>query len=136
MSPVLEIFSEHGLAEHDRGPQDYIRHSNGGRWTRNTMRSALKRGFRVGVIASSDDHAGYPGAYGEGMVGIYAKELTIVGSYVNPHTFTRASALLNAGVIRAADLEIKHFPLDGVHEAFAALREGRTLKSIIHPGSH
>ncbi len=67
---------------------------------------------------------------------VYAKELTIVGSYVNPHTFTRAAAFLNAGVIRAADLEIKHFPLDGVHEAFAALREGRTLKSIIHPGSH
>lgn len=67
---------------------------------------------------------------------VYAKELTIVGSYVNPHTFTRAAALLHAGAIRATDLEIRHFPLDGVHEAFAALREGRTLKSIIHPGSH
>jgi hypothetical protein len=76
VSPVLEIYSEHGLAERDRGPQDYIRHSIGGRWTRNTLREALKKGFRVGVIASSDDHLGYPGAYGEGMVGIYAKELS------------------------------------------------------------
>ena len=76
VSPVLEIFSEHGLAEWDRGPHDYIRHSNGPRWTRNTLQAALKRGFRVGIIASSDDHFGYPGAYGEGIVGLYAKDLT------------------------------------------------------------
>jgi hypothetical protein len=76
VSPVLEIYSEHGLAERDRGPQDYIRHSNGGRWSRNTLRAALKKGFRVGVIASSDDHLGYPGAYGEGIAGIYAKDLS------------------------------------------------------------
>ena len=76
VSPVLEIYSEHGLAERDRGPQDYITHSNGGRWTRNTLRAALKKGFKVGVIASSDDHLGYPGAWGEGMAGIYAKDLS------------------------------------------------------------
>jgi hypothetical protein len=76
VSPALEIFSEHGLAEFDRGPSNYIRHSNGGRWTRNTLQAALKKGFRVGIIASSDDHLGYPGAYGEGLAGIYAKDLT------------------------------------------------------------
>ena len=65
---------------------------------------------------------------------IYAKELTIVGSYVNPHTFTRAAALLRAKAVKASDLEIRHFPLDGVHEAFSTLREGMTLKSIIQPG--
>jgi Zn-dependent alcohol dehydrogenase len=54
---------------------------------------------------------------------------------VNPHTFTRAAVLLNSGVIKTEDLMIGHFPLDGVHEAFAALREGKTLKSIIHPSS-
>ena len=76
LSPVLEIYSEHGLSEWDRGPHDYIRHSIGGRWTRNTLREALRRGFRTGVIASSDDHLGYPGAYGEGLVGVYAKDLS------------------------------------------------------------
>lgn len=76
VSPALEIYSEHGLAEFDRGPRDYITHSNGGRWTRNTLQAALKRGFRMGIIASSDDHLGFPGAYGEGVAGIYAKELT------------------------------------------------------------
>ncbi len=76
VSPALEIFSEHGLSEYDRGPGDYIRHSNGPRWSRNTLRAALDRGFHVGVIAGSDDHFGYPGAYGEGLVGLYARELS------------------------------------------------------------
>jgi Zn-dependent alcohol dehydrogenase len=31
-------------------------------------------------------------------------------------------------------LMVKDFPLDGVHEAFEALREGTTLKSIVRPG--
>ncbi len=65
---------------------------------------------------------------------VYFKELTIVGSYVNPHTFTRAAALLNTGKVRTDELMIQQFPLDGVHEAFDALREGKTLKSIIRPG--
>ena len=76
VSPALEIFSEHGLSEWDRGAGDFIRHSNGPRWSRNTLRAALDRGFKVGVIASSDDHFGHPGAYGEGLVGIYAKDLS------------------------------------------------------------
>ncbi len=76
LSPVLEIYSEHGLSEHDRAGQDFIRHSNGGRWTRNTLHAALQRGFRVGVIASSDNHLGFPGAYGEGLAGIYARDLS------------------------------------------------------------
>jgi hypothetical protein len=75
VSPVVEIYSEHGLAESDRGPHDYIRHSNGPRWTKNTLATILARGLRVGVIASSDDHMGYPGAYGEGLIGAYASGL-------------------------------------------------------------
>jgi 2-desacetyl-2-hydroxyethyl bacteriochlorophyllide A dehydrogenase len=66
---------------------------------------------------------------------VYFKELTIVGSYVNPHTFTRAAALLRSGAVRADKLMIRRFPLDGVHDAFTALQDGTTLKSIIMPGS-
>lgn len=76
VSPVLEIFSEHGLSEHDRAGRPFIRHSNGPRWSRNTLQRALDRGFRAGVIASSDDHLGYPGAYGEGLAGVFAEELS------------------------------------------------------------
>jgi hypothetical protein len=76
VSPVMEIYSEHGLGESDRGPFEYISHSNGPRWTRNTAQTALGRGIRMGFIASSDDHLGYPGAYGEGVAGIWAADLS------------------------------------------------------------
>jgi threonine dehydrogenase-like Zn-dependent dehydrogenase len=66
---------------------------------------------------------------------VYFKELTIVGSYVNPHTFTQAAALLHAGVVRLPERMVRHFPLDGVQDAFNALREGTTMKSIITPHS-
>lgn len=64
---------------------------------------------------------------------VYFKELTIVGSYVNPHTFSRAIALLRSGMVRVEDFPITRFPLDGVHEALRYHREGLTLKSIIIP---
>jgi threonine dehydrogenase-like Zn-dependent dehydrogenase len=64
---------------------------------------------------------------------VYFKELTIVGSYVNPHTFSRAIALLRSGSVRVEDFPITRFPLDGVHEALRYHREGLTLKSIIIP---
>jgi hypothetical protein len=76
VSPVLEIYSEWGCAESDRSPYPYIRHSEAGRWTRNTLQSLLAQGYRMGVIASTDDHLGYPGAYREGLAAIQATSLT------------------------------------------------------------
>ena len=75
-SPVVEIFSEHGCTETDRSPFPMIRHSNGGRSTANTIARQLQRGLRFGFVASSDNHRGYPGAYGEGVVGVWAEELS------------------------------------------------------------
>ncbi|HUR59647.1 MAG TPA: DUF3604 domain-containing protein [Opitutaceae bacterium] len=75
VSPVVEIMSEHGCTESDRGPFDYITHSQGGRWTANTIGPHLARGTRFGFVASSDDHLGYPGAYGEGVLGVWADDL-------------------------------------------------------------
>ena len=67
-TPVVEIFSEHGNSEHDRGPFAFFNHSMGGRRTANTVRHALDRGLRFGFVASSDSHSGFPGAYGEGLM--------------------------------------------------------------------
>ena len=74
-SPVVEIFSEHGCTESDRSPQPMIRHSMGGRSTANTIDAQLKKGLRFGFVASSDNHRGYPGAYGEGVLGVWADDL-------------------------------------------------------------
>ena len=75
VSPVVEMMSEHGCTETDHGPFDYITHSQGGRWTRNTVAPRLALGTRFGFVGSSDDHLGYPGAYGEGVLGVWADDL-------------------------------------------------------------
>lgn len=64
---------------------------------------------------------------------VYSRELTIVGSHVNPLTFSRAIALLGSGRVRVDEFPLARFPLSGVHEAFRYHREGLTLKSIILP---
>ena len=76
VSPVVEIFSEHGCTETDRAPYPMLRHSNGGRSTANTIGRQLEKGLKFGFVASSDDHLGYPGAYGEGVVGVWADALS------------------------------------------------------------
>lgn len=75
-TPVVEIFSEHGNSEDDRGPYAMVTHSLGGRETGNTARAALARGLRFGFVGSSDNHAGFPGAYGEGLMAALCRELT------------------------------------------------------------
>lgn len=75
-TPVVEIYSEHGNAEEDRGPRTYFTHSFGGRVSANTAQAALDGGSKFGFVASSDDHRGFPGAYGEGLMGVLAEELT------------------------------------------------------------
>ena len=76
VSPVAEVFSEHGNAESDHSDGRYIRHSMGGRSTKNTLQWLWEHGVKVGVVASTDDHLGYPGAYAEGLVAVYADSLT------------------------------------------------------------
>lgn len=74
--PVVEVYSEHGCTMSDRSPYPMILHSNGGRSTSNTIEYQLKRGLRFGFTAGTDDHFGYPGAYREGVTGVWAKQLT------------------------------------------------------------
>ena len=73
---MVEIYSMHGLSEDDRGPYPMFKGSPGGRETANTVRAALAKGLRFGFTASSDNHAGFPGAYGEGLMGALVEDLT------------------------------------------------------------
>ena len=75
-SPVVEVMSEHGCTMSLTSPHDMIRHSMGGRSSHQTIERQLARGLRFGFVGSSDSHRGYPGAYGEGVVGIWAPELS------------------------------------------------------------
>ncbi len=76
VSPLLEIYSEWGNSESDRAPFPFLRHTEPGRWTRNTLQYALAQGLRFGVIASTDDHLGYPGGWGEGLAAVLAPDLS------------------------------------------------------------
>ncbi len=81
VTPVVELFSEHGCSETDVAPLPYLRHSMSGRSTANTIQPQLAKGLRFGFVASSDDHRGYPGAYGEGVVGVWARDLSSAGLF-------------------------------------------------------
>jgi hypothetical protein len=80
-TPVVEIYSEHGNSEDDRGPYPFFTHSMGGRETTNTARAALEAGLRFGFVGSSDDHAGFPGAYGEGLMAALVGDFTREGIF-------------------------------------------------------
>ena len=75
-SPVVEVFSEHGATETEWGLWPMTGHSMGPASSTQTIRWALEQGLVFGFTASSDDHLGHPGAYGEGLTGILAEELT------------------------------------------------------------
>jgi len=64
---------------------------------------------------------------------VYSKELNIVGSYINPYTFTRAISLLEQRKVRVDKFHFDRFPLDGIHDALARLRKGEAVKSLILP---
>jgi hypothetical protein len=76
VSPLLEMYSEWGNSESDRAPFPFIRHTEPGRWTKNTLQHVLAQGHRFGVVASTDDHLGYPGGWGEGLAAVLAPDLS------------------------------------------------------------
>lgn len=74
-TPFVEMMSRHGLAEHDMGDYNYL-HDMGPRIYEGTVTYGLEQGLKFGFIGSTDQHAGYPGSYGDGRVGVLAKSLS------------------------------------------------------------
>jgi len=88
--PAVEIFSMHGSSEREGGPFPMNLVINGPRASGATMVEGLERGLKFGIIASTDEHIGYPGAYGNGLMAAYAPELTraaIWEALVNRRTY-------------------------------------------------
>jgi hypothetical protein len=75
LSPFVEIYSLHGCSESDLAPYPML-HTMGPRDYESTAEYGLVSGRRFGLAASTDHHAGYPGSYGYGRVGVYARDLT------------------------------------------------------------
>ena len=41
-----------------------------------TIQYGLEQGHKFGIMASTDQHSGYPGSYGDGRIGVLAPSLT------------------------------------------------------------
>lgn len=67
--PFVEMFSRHGLAECDMGDYNYL-HDMGPRIFEGSVQYGLEQGNKFGLMCSTDQHAGYPGSYGDGRIGI------------------------------------------------------------------
>ena len=74
-SPFVEVYSYHGCSISDTSPYPMLREM-GPRSSERTIETGLRRGYKFGISASTDNHYGYPGSYGEGKIAIYASQLT------------------------------------------------------------
>lgn len=74
-TPFVEMYSRHGLAETDQGDYNYL-HDMGPRQWEGTVLYGLEKGHKFGIMGSTDQHAGYPGSYGDGRMCVLAPSLT------------------------------------------------------------
>ena len=75
-SPIVELFSEHGSSERDGGLHPMLGHSSGPGSVAYTAQHGLSIGRRFGFTAGTDNHDGYPGGYGLGLTGVWARQNT------------------------------------------------------------
>lgn len=76
VSPVAEVFSEHACSMESDSCWPMLLHSMGGVEHSQTFIEQLRKGRIMGVCASTDNHYGHPGSYGEGLTGIWAENLS------------------------------------------------------------
>nr|MBC7245356.1 DUF3604 domain-containing protein [Chloroflexota bacterium] len=76
ISPVCEIYSEHGNSFETPSYWGMYAHSMGGSNRSQTVIEQLKIGRIIGFTAGTDNHFGYPGSYAEGLTGVWASQLT------------------------------------------------------------
>ncbi|MCF2662436.1 zinc-dependent alcohol dehydrogenase family protein [Pseudoflavonifractor phocaeensis] len=65
---------------------------------------------------------------------VYQKELTIVGSMINPDTHLRAVELINSGRIQLAPLITHHYPVEQVKEAILMQMSSQSIKVMVGNG--
>ncbi len=76
LSPFVEIYSVHGCSESDEGPIGLRTNPHmGPELSGGTLEDALNRGYRIGIIASGDNHV-WPAVYGNGLMACWATALT------------------------------------------------------------
>ena len=74
-SPFVEIFSLHGCSLNDQSPYPML-HDMGPRDHGSTALEGWDRGFKFGIVGGTDHHGAYPGSWGDGRMGVFARELS------------------------------------------------------------
>ena len=78
LSPFVEIYSLHGSSEEPGGIRPLLTAVAG--WgpgaAGGSVQEGLARGYKLGIMCSSDAHGDHPGAYDLGLIAAYADELT------------------------------------------------------------
>lgn len=67
------------------------------------------------------------------LMDVYRKELTVMGSMINPDTHARATALINIGRLRFDEIITHTFPVDKLAEGIRMQMSDESIKVIIEP---
>ncbi len=81
VSPVIDIFSEHGSTFAADTHLPMRTHSMGGVDRCQTALRQLQDGVIAGFVGSTDNHWGCPGSYAEGLAGVWADSLSREGIF-------------------------------------------------------
>jgi threonine dehydrogenase-like Zn-dependent dehydrogenase len=86
----------------------------------------IKRGGKILVFGVSPQSSRFYMSPNE----IYSKEMSILGSYVNPYTFVRAINIINNKKISLSSFDLKAFALENYKAAFDASQSGEYSKVV------
>ena len=67
------------------------------------------------------------------LMDVYRKELTVMGSMINPDTHARAAELINRKKIRLEEIITHSFPLEQLEQAVQMQMSDESLKVIVEP---
>jgi len=151
LTPLVEIFSEHGNSFEADALWPMLTHSMGGQCRSQTACAQLALGRHFGFTAGTDTHGGHPGSYGEGITAVLAESLTREGVFEalrKRHTFAATGDrieldvrsgpgvmgdVLPAGARRELEVEVRPLaPLDFV----AVYKNGRLVQRWAGPDPH
>lgn len=129
LAPEDGIFSPEAPADLQNRGADVVIECVGNRHATQRAFDAAGRGATVLLFSVPKPDATFPVP----MYDIFHKELTILGSFVNPDTHQRAVELLNSGRIRT-DLLITHrFPVEQTEEAIQMQMSSESIKVLVTP---
>jgi 2-desacetyl-2-hydroxyethyl bacteriochlorophyllide A dehydrogenase len=66
---------------------------------------------------------------------IYRREITLSGSFTNPHTFDAAIALLRSGRVKVDELISHRLPLPALPDAITLIESRQAMKVMVEPGT-